>query len=125
MSYHAKLACTMEARSPLLGSGPSRTGQHCPFAQLERCDSLGMHVAIHIPLTQTRSFLTGQVLVHSREGVGPQSAAETGFFPVPSCALEQVVHRHGNSPSTQPVEAGCRQSQGAYIYFQMEPKQQE
>lgn len=109
----------------MLGAGPSRTGQPCPFAQLERCDSLGVHTATHVPLTQTRSFLTGQALVHSKGGVGPQSAAETGFFPVPSCNLEQVDHRHGNAPSTQPVEASCRQSQGAYIYVQMGPKQQE
>lgn len=85
----------MEARGPVLGkkqnksrSGPSGTGQHLPSAQLEGCDSPRREHASHIPLAQTRSFLTEQTLVHSKGGMSlHQSAAETGLFPAPSCAF--------------------------------------
>lgn len=70
----------------------SEWAQHFPFAQLEECSSSGVNIASHIPLTQSRSFLPGQTLGHSKGGIGPQSSSETGLFPVPSCALEQVPY---------------------------------
>lgn len=82
----------------LLGKGPVcaitwKQGAQCweRYARIPEVTP-GENIASHLTSAQTRSFLTGQTLVHSKGGMGPQSAAETGLFPVPSCALEEMAY---------------------------------
>lgn len=84
----------MKARIPARSTtdwevGPAGQNSACLPPSWKPVTPPGLSIASHIPLTQTRSFLTEQTLVHSEGVMSPQSAAETSLFPAPSCALEK------------------------------------